>query len=302
MQFRAASPWALIRLPVLSASQLGWVAMGLTLLIWAGFFLSLRAGAKAALAPTDLALLRFVPAALLLAPLAWARRHRLMQVPPRLLLVIVCGAGLPYFLLAGWAMRHAPVADGATLIPGTLPLSAALLGAFVSGRAALARWPALLAIAAGVGLLLVLGSGASGSGWAYGLFLLCSLLWSGYALALRRAGLQPLEAVALLAVLSTALLLPLLLWQPPTALLALPTETLLVQLLVQGLGVGLVSAFSFSYAVARLGAQRCALAGALTPVLAGLLAWALLGEAPGAATLAGMGLIVGGVLWSQRRV
>lgn len=302
MQFRAASPWALIRLPALSASQLGWAAMGLTLLIWAGFFLSLRAGAKAALAPTDLALLRFLPAALLLAPLAWARRRRLLQVPPRLLLAILFGAGLPYFLLAGWAMRHAPVADGATLIPGTLPLSAALLAAFASGRTALARWPALLAIAVGVLVLLVLGSGASGAAWVYGLFLLCSLLWSNYTLALRRAGLQPLEAVALLALLSSLLLLPLLVWQPPTALLALPTDTLLLQFLVQGLGVGLVSTFSFSLAVARLGAQRCAAAGALTPVLAGLLAWALLGEAPGLATLVGMGLIVGGVLWSQRRV
>lgn len=302
MQFRATSPWALVRLPALSAQQLGWAAMGLTLLIWAGFFLSLRAGAKAALAPTDLALLRFLPAALLLAPLAWARRQRLLQLPPQLLLSILFGAGLPYFLIAGFAMRHAPVADGATLIPGTLPLTAALLAAFSSGRSALARWPALLCIGAGVALLLAFRVGAAGAGLAYGLFLLCSLLWSNYTLALRRAGLQPLEAVALLAVLSTVLLLPLLIWQPPTALLALPTETLLMQLLVQGLGVGLLSAFSFSYAVARLGAQRCALAGALTPVLAGLLAWALLGEAPGGATLAGMGLIVGGVLWSQRRV
>lgn len=302
MQFRATSPWALVRLPALSAQQLGWAAMGLTLLIWAGFFLSLRAGAKAALAPTDLALLRFLPAALLLAPLAWARRQRLLQLPPRLLLSILFGAGLPYFLIAGFAMRHAPVADGATLIPGTLPLTAALLAAFSSGRSALARWPALLCIGAGVALLLAFRVGPGGAGLAYGLFLLCSLLWSNYTLALRRAGLQPLEAVALLAVLSTALLLPLLLWQSPTALLALPTETLLMQLLVQGLGVGLLSAFSFSYAVSRLGAQRCALAGALTPVLAGLLAWALLGEAPGGATLAGMGLIVGGVLWSQRRV
>ncbi|MFO1251337.1 MAG: hypothetical protein U1E77_09445 [Inhella sp.] len=35
--------------------------------------------------------------------------------------------------------------------------------------------------------------------------------------------------------------------------------------------------------------MRSAAAGAPTPVLAGLLAWALLGEAPGLATLAGMG-------------
>lgn len=281
----------------------GWAALALTLAIWAAFFISLRAGARVALPPVELALLRFGPAGLLFAPLLWQRRARFAAVPARLWLLIVAGAGLPYFLIAGWGMRHAPVADGATLIPGTLPLFTALLAAALHGRAALARWPALLCIAAGVATMLALKAGHADLAQGYAFFLLGSLMWSAYTLALREAKLAPLEAAAMISTVSLALLLPLLAWQAAEHGLALPGlsgELLLLQLGIQSVGVGLVSTLSYSYAVARLGAQRSATAGALTPVLATLLAMPLFGEQPDGATLLGMALIAGGVLWSQR--
>lgn len=283
---------------------LGWAALALTLVIWAGFFISLRAGARVALPPVELALLRFGPAGLLFAPLLWQRRARFAAVPARLWLLIVAGAGLPYFLIAGWGMRHAPVADGATLIPGTLPLFTALLAAALHGRAALSRWPALLCIAAGVATLLAFKAGQADLAQGYGLFLLGSLMWSAYTLALREAKLAPLEAATLISTVSLGLLLPLLAWHwAQSGGLALPglsASQLLLQLGLQSVGVGLISTLSYSLAVARLGAQRSATAGALTPVLATLLAIPLFGEQPDGATLVGMGLIAGGVLWSQR--
>jgi drug/metabolite transporter (DMT)-like permease len=100
------------------------------------------------------------------------------------------------------------------------------------------------------------------------------------------------------------LLLPLLAWQASLgglSLLQLPREQLLLQLGIQSIGVGLISTLSYSFSVARLGAQRSATAGALTPVLATLLAVPLFGERPDLATLIGMLLIAAGVLWSQRR-
>lgn len=283
---------------------LGWAALGLTLCIWAGFFVSLRAGARAALPPAELALIRFGPAGLLFAPLLWRARHRLLALPRRLLLLIVAGAGLPYFLIAGWGMRHAPVADGATLIPGTLPLFTALLAAALHGRQALARWPALLCIAAGVATMLALQAGEVGRAQGYALFLLGSVMWSAYTLALRQARLTPLEAAALISSVSLLLLAPWLLWQwwqAPLLLATLSRDQLLLQLALQGLGVGLISTLSYSVAVARLGAQRSATAGALTPVLAAVLALPLFGERPDGVTLAGMLLIAAGVLWSQRQ-
>lgn len=283
---------------------LGWAALALTLCIWAAFFISLRAGARAALPPVELALLRFGPAGLLLAPLLWTRRARFAAVPKRLLLLVVAGAGLPYFLIAGWGMRHAPVADGATLIPGTLPLFTALLAAALHGRSALRRWPALLCIAAGVATLLALRAGQADLAQGYSLFLLGSLMWSAYTLALRQAKLAPIEAAALISGVSLLLLLPLLGWhalQQPLALPQLPASQLYVQLAIQGLGVGLLSTLGYSMAVSRLGAERSATAGALTPVLATLMAMPLFGELPDGGTLLGMALIAAGVLWSQRQ-
>nr|WP_295082377.1 DMT family transporter [uncultured Roseateles sp.] len=283
---------------------LGWAALALTLCIWAAFFISLRAGARAALPPVELALLRFGPAGLLLAPLLWTRRARFAAVPARLLLLVVAGAGLPYFLIAGWGMRHAPVADGATLIPGTLPLFTALLAAALHGRSALRRWPALLCIAAGVATLLALRAGQADLAQGYSLFLLGSLMWSAYTLALRQAKLAPIEAAALISGVSLLLLLPLLGWhalQQPLALPQLPASQLYLQLAIQGLGVGLLSTLGYSMAVSRLGAERSATAGALTPVLATLMAMPLFGEQPDGGTLLGMALIAAGVLWSQRQ-
>lgn len=285
-------------------SWAGWAALALTLMIWAAFFISLRAGARAALPPAELALLRFGPAGVLFAPLLWQRRARFAAVPVKLWVLIVAGAGLPYFLIAGWGMRHAPVADGATLIPGTLPLFTALLAAALHGRAALARWPALLCIAAGILTMLGMNAGHDGMNQGYALFLLGSLMWSAYTLALREAKLAPLEAAALISSVSLLLLFPMLAWQSMHGELSLPLlsrEQLLLQLGIQSIGVGLISTLSYSYAVARLGAQRAATAGALTPVLATLLALPLFGERPDGVTLAGMLMIACGVLWSQRR-
>jgi drug/metabolite transporter (DMT)-like permease len=283
---------------------LGWAALGLTLCIWAGFFISLRAGARAALPPAELALIRFGPAGLLFAPILWRARRRILALPKRLLGLIVAGAGLPYFLIAGWGMRHAPVAEGATLIPGTLPLFTALLAAVaLKSRATPARWPALLCIAAGVAAMLALQAGEGNKAQGYALFLLGSLMWSAYTLALREARLAPIEAAALISSVSLALLAPWLLWQAaqaPLQLARLDQGQLLLQLGLQGLGVGLVSTLSYGYAVARLGAQRSATAGALTPVLATVLALPLFGERPDVVTMVGMLLIAAGVLWSQR--
>ncbi|MEO5671000.1 MAG: hypothetical protein ABIR26_09955, partial [Ramlibacter sp.] len=49
----------------------GWAAALLMVLIGAGWQLATRAGARAALAPVDLALLRYAIPALLLAPVWW---------------------------------------------------------------------------------------------------------------------------------------------------------------------------------------------------------------------------------------
>ncbi|WP_079415868.1 DMT family transporter [Thiomonas intermedia] len=290
-----------------ASTSLGFVALAVTVCIWAGFFVSLRAGAQAHLPVAELALLRFGPSGLLFAPLLWRRRRRVWAVGVPSLMAMIVGAGLPYFLIVGEGLRFAPVSDGSTLVPGTIPLAVALLLHLRGQPTALPQWKALGVI--GVGVLMMLAfsfwHGAPGLWRGELIFLLCSLLWANYTVALRHSGLTPLEAAALL---STGSLLGLLAWWPFSpelrglqALRALPAHALWMHGLIQGVGVGLISTFSYGVAITRLGAQRTAVGGALTPVLATGLAWLILGEWPQPVALAGMALIVFGVVRLNRR-
>ena len=81
----------------------------------------------------------------------------------------------------------------------------------------------------------------------------------------------------------------------------LPFNVLATQILLEGIGVGLISTISYAYAVAKLGADRAAIAGALTPVVATLLAIPLLGEVPPASAVIGMALIIAGIVLANHR-
>jgi drug/metabolite transporter (DMT)-like permease len=57
----------------------------------------------------------------------------------------------------------------------------------------------------------------------------------------------------------------------------------------------------WSYAVQGVGGNRTAIYNCLIPVFAGLIAWLILGERPGAGQILGAGLVFTGVLVSQRQ-
>ncbi len=78
----------------------------------------------------DIALLRFLPAALVFGLLSLPKKQQITAAPKRYLFAIAFGAGLPFFLLAANGLRLAPVADGASLIPGILPLFVSSIAAF----------------------------------------------------------------------------------------------------------------------------------------------------------------------------
>jgi drug/metabolite transporter (DMT)-like permease len=211
---------------------------------------------------------------------------------------------MPYFLVAGTGMRLASVADGSTLVPGTLPVFVSLLAFFLLGQKMTStRRNGLLLISGGVLLMLLfsLNHAASTLWHGYALFLFGSLLWAGFTLALRRSGLGALEGAAVVTYGSIPLLiLDLLLSREPLQLHHLPFDIMALQVLLEGIGVGLVSTISYAYAVARLGADRAAMAGSLTPVVATLLAVPLFGEVPPASSMLGMALIIGGVTLANR--
>ncbi|MGR3465584.1 EamA family transporter [Limimaricola sp.] len=184
-----------------------------------------------------------------------------------------------------------------------MPLSVALIGFVIERqRIGRARGRALAVIAAGV-VLLVAGQGrldGAALGGA-GLLLGASLMWGGYTLGLRRAGLDPIGSTLLVGLPSLAALgLMMATGMVETRLMTVPLAEILPFVVVQGLGVGVVSSLAYAAAIARLGPSTCAAVGSLAPALAALGALPLLGEALTPVILGGIALVTFGVFRAAR--
>ncbi|WP_086775885.1 DMT family transporter [Vibrio coralliirubri] len=285
--------------------NLGYLSITVTLLIWASFFLSLKGGANSDLTPADIALTRFLIPALVLLPLMWKARSTIAVVPKRYLTGMFVGSGLPYLLVAGTAMQFVPVSHGSALVPGTLPL-------FVTGIAVLFfKQPLSRHRVVGLGLvllgiLLFLGSSLSSFNFEYTkghlLFLCGSLMWAMFTISARVANLNALVSAGFISLCSTLLLLVLILTGTlPSHLMDTPIANwpfteLAVHSAVQGVGAGLIAAFTYLYAVNTLGAERSAAFGSATPAVATLLAIPLFNEIPDAMTWLALGSICIGSL------
>ena len=285
--------------------KLGYLSITVTLLIWASFFLSLKGGANSNLTPADIALTRFFIPALVLLPLVWKARNIVTTVPTRYLLGMFIGSGLPYLLVAGTAMQFVPVSHGSALVPGTLPL-------FVTGIAVLFfKQPLSRHRVAGLatvllGIMLFLGASLSSFNFEYTkghmLFLCGSLMWAIFTISARVANLDALVSAGFISLCSTLLLLLLIVngslpsHLADTPIARWPFTELAVHTAVQGVGAGLIAAFTYLYAVKTLGAERSAAFGSATPAIATLLAIPLFGEIPDTLTWLTLGSICIGSL------
>lgn len=280
----------------------GYLAMLTTLLLWAGFFLSLRASAHSDLTVADIALTRFILPSIILLPLVVNSWHLIKRIPARYLLGLFIGSGLPYFLVAANGMQLAPVSDGSTLIPGTLPL-------FVSAIAVLLfkqplsshRVIGLASICLGVGTFLTYGA-HSGSIFGYVLFLCGSLMWATFTICARVSNIHPLVTAGLVSLASSVSLVILIsigtldsyLFNHPVA--EWPLSAVTTHVLLQGLGAGTFAAFTYLHAISKLGAERTAAFGAATPAIATALAVPLFSEQPSFTVMIAMSLICMGSL------
>ena len=285
--------------------KLGYLSITVTLLIWASFFLSLKGGANSNLTPADIALTRFFIPTLLLLPLVWKARNIVTAVPARYLLGMFIGSGLPYLLVAGTAMQFVPVSHGSALVPGTLPL-------FVTGIAVLFfKQPLSRHRVAGLamvlfGIVLFLCASLSSLNFEYTkghlLFLCGSLMWAIFTISARVANLDALVSAGFISLCSTLLLLLLIVTGTlpshlaDTPIAQWPFTELAVHSAVQGVGAGLIAAFTYLYAVKTLGAERSAAFGSATPAIATLLAIPLFGEIPDTLTWLALGSICIGSL------
>ncbi len=278
-----------------------------TVAIWAGWIVATRFSAETALGPVEIGLLRYGPPALILAPVWWRTGLIPRNVPPWLLVVIVGGSGAPFLLIAAAGMRYAPAGEIGALLPGTMPLWAALIGCIL-GTARFDRGQILgyALIALGIGIIAAHdlhqlgGAGIAPSSWqGHVLFLIAAACWAAYSHAFKRSGLTALQAAAIIAVWSflihacLAALLGTTIWQAAGRIL-------IPQLFIQGGLSGLVAIVAYGLAIDRLGATRAASFSALVPALALLGGILVLGERPYPAGLLATASVTLGVALASR--
>ncbi|MGQ3128001.1 DMT family transporter [Variovorax sp.] len=268
-----------------------------TALIGSGWQIASRHGVTTSLGPLELAVLRYAIPALVLLPVAWASRAVLCSLPARQGLLLVLGGGLPFGLVVMAGAQWAPAAHMGVFVAGSVPLFTALGGWWLDGeRPARSRCLGLALMAAGLAVSGLGGLAAAASAWRGDLlFLLAALLWSGYTLALRRSGLTAWQGAAAINLGSTLLLLPLLWFAGAPKLLSAPLREVALQAVGQGLFAGLLGLALYGLAVARLGAARASLSGALVPLMTAVGAAWLLREPLTASTWIALALVLPGV-------
>ena len=279
--------------------RIGWLCAGLVLLIWLAFQISGRLSVRQALTPWDVAGLRYLGALLGVLPLVW--RRGIPRLPARRagVLVALSAFGFPLGAYVGFSL--APVAQGAVILFGALPIATALLGAGLFGlRVPRTQLAALPVIAAGIALT-AFGSGFAGAGaggaWRGDLcFLLAVACLAAFTLLLRRWAIGALDAMITLSIWGLPLYLPFWVWVLPSHLTAAPVGAAVYQLIVQGPVTAVGAMFLYSRAVNALGSGPPTLVAALVPGLASVLAWLLLGERLGHAGIAGVALATAGMV------
>lgn len=100
-----------------SAQIAGYLTISIVVLVWAGFALSVRAISSTALAPADVAMIRFLVPALVLLPWLPQRIAQLRQVKFENVLLVLIG-GVPFFLIASAGGALTSAAYVGTLIAG----------------------------------------------------------------------------------------------------------------------------------------------------------------------------------------
>lgn len=250
--------------------------------IGAGWHVATRLGVTTTLTPIDLALFRYGLPGLIMLPLALRTGLFPENIFRKWLILLVLGAGAPFGLLAMSGSAFAPVAHMAVIIPGGMALGVAFLSwKFFGEKYSIYR---LLGLALLSTAILILGSrsassGASSAIWGDLLFVLAAAIWAGYTVAMRKCGLTPVHAMALINAWSLFLILPLWLIFPNTKLMVAPVWDVGIQFLWQSLLAGIVAVWAYGTGVKLIGPANAAAIGALVPVFSSIGGLLVLDEA-----------------------
>ena len=277
--------------------------MSVVLLIWSGFALTVRAVGASSLSIADVMLIRFSVPLVLLTPWVLSSWHDIKNIRLPDILFILFG-GVPFLLLAAFGASTVPAAYMGTILTGTPVFFAALLSLiFYRQRISLRKFAALILILFGIATMIGGHAQAIPNSLLYGvgLLLMASLIWAGYTLGLKSTTLTPIAIAIVLSYTSFFLTLVMVLsGMMDTNIGSVSFDEVLPFILIQGLGVGVVSTLAFSYAVKQLGSIRTLLLGSLSPGLTAILAALILKESLSVIMICGIALSTIGVILSNR--
>lgn len=288
------------------APWLGILCGLLTAIIWGVQSVVSRHAMLIDMTPADVTILRFVSAAAVLLP--WALRN-MRPFPvgslgwPRAWVMALLIGPLYSLILVGGA-HFAPALHSSIISPGLIPVFTALLIFLVTGeRAGRMRLTGLGIIVLGIGVFsrdaLAMAPSRPDAWIGDLLFVLIAFLWSIFGLLARRWGASSLEITAASCILSVPLLVIVALTLP-IHMARMPFAEILLQALYQGVLVGVVALYLYARTVATLGAAKATLFLPLVPVATAAASALLLAETPSPTELAGMAIVVTGMLVAFR--
>jgi drug/metabolite transporter (DMT)-like permease len=290
--------------PARTTDRLAVAAGATTVVLWASAFVGIRSAGEH-LGGGELALGRLVVASVVLGGLMAARRGRptLPSVPRDLLPVALCGLLWfgAYNVLLNEAERRVDAGTAAMLV-NVGPILIVLLAALVLGERSPRRLTQGLVVAFAGAIVIGLATRARGAhaGWGALLCLAAAFAYAGGVVAqkpaLRRhSALEVTFCACLVGTLACLPFAPSLVSEAGRA-----GAGALAWMVYLGAFPTAVAFTTWAYALSRTTAGRMGALTYLVPPLAVLLGWALLGESPPAAALAGGGLCLIGVAITRR--
>jgi drug/metabolite transporter (DMT)-like permease len=288
-----------------------WLAIALTLILWASAFAGIRAGMRLTpegvpgpdgYGPGQVALLRFGTASLVLAVFAVLTR---MRPPARGDLPRIAVAGFLGITVYHVALNFGELsvsAGAASLLISAGPVFTALLSViFLRERLSVLGWVGIAVAFAGCTLISV--SGGGGLQFTPGalLVLLSALVTAGYFI-LSKPALRHYSALEFTSYAIWAGTIPMLVFAP--GLLqqfpnAAPSAT--IAIIYLGIFPAAIAYVTWSFALSRMPASLLASFLYVSPVLAMLIAWVWIAEVPALLTLVGGAVAIVGVVIVQTK-
>lgn len=275
---------------------IGLASAAAILVIWTGFILLTRLGARSTFAPADLLALRVGIAGVVMTPFLVRLGLGGLKLWQGLVMASLAGIGFGGFAYNAFAL--APVSHAAVLMTGSLPLQTSLLAMLVLGE----RFNRIRSVGLGLivlGVVMIardtLAHAEPGMWLGDLLFALSSCCWAIYSILAQRWKVKPLQAASVVFPLAACLYLPVyfLFFEPK--LLDAPAGALVAQAILQGLLATIVSMFAYMRVVVAFGAASTTMLTAAVPGLVTVLAVPLLGEVPSWTDIIGVACVTGGI-------